>query len=143
MVDIDAEIESRAGMTVSEIFAENGEAMFRSMERAQTLEALEGSPAIVIPGGGWAAQPGNLEDVRGLALTVYLDTSPEVALSRAVPQGGRPLLDDSDPLATMRHLWQQRIGFYESCDVRVKTDGRTPEQVAGAIAELALQRGAG
>jgi len=141
--DIDALIESRLGMDIPEIFATQGEAGFRSLERAETMRALAGDPIVVVPGGGWAAQPGNLDRARGRALTVYLHTSPEQAAARALPQSERPLLSGTDAAAKIRELLAERAAFYERCDIRVDTDGKTAEEVASEVVEVALRGGGG
>lgn len=141
--DIDLEVERRAGMRVAEIFESYGEAGFRALERREADRAIAGAPAVVIPGGGWAAQPGNLAAVRGRALTVYLHASAEKAAGRVASQGGRPLLDDAEPVGRMRSLLAERSGYYEQCDVRVETEGKSPEELALEIAELALEAGVG
>ena len=79
------------------IFAERGEAAFRQLERQEMDTALAGPPSVIVPGGGWAAQPGALESAQGRALLVYLKTRPDTATARAAPQGNRPALMGEDP----------------------------------------------
>jgi len=55
-VDIDAIIERREGRPIALIFAEKGEAAFREMERKEMETTLAAEPAVIAPGGGWAAQ---------------------------------------------------------------------------------------
>ena len=59
-MDLDAEIERRQRMSVSEIFASVGEEAFRAMERAMTQELVTRPPMVIAPGGGWMA---DLENV--------------------------------------------------------------------------------
>jgi shikimate kinase len=135
--DIDTTVERRLGMTIAEIFASQGEAAFRELERRETVRALEGEPAVIIPGGGWAAQPGNLDWARGRALTVYLEAAPTTAVARVRVQGGRPLLDAADPADRMRSLLAERSTYYEACDLRLSTENKTAAQVAEELVELA------
>ena len=60
-VDIDAIVERREGRPITMIFAEKGEAAFREMERKEVETTLAGEPAVIAPGGGWAAQPGAID----------------------------------------------------------------------------------
>lgn len=139
-VDIDPLIEERFGAPVGEIFAAQGEAAFRELEGDLVVQALQAAaPQVIAPGGGWAAQPGNLEVVAGGALTVYLVTAPETASARTGSSGHRPLLDQpgGDRQARMRELYQQRERYYSRCDAAVATDGRSPGEVAQAVAQLA------
>jgi shikimate kinase len=141
--DIDAAVEQRAEMTISQIFESLGEDRFRELERDEALLALGSAPGVIIPGGGWAAQPGNLESARPRGVTVYLHTTPAEAVSRALPQGGRPLLESPNPVGQMERLLAQRSLFYDRCDVCVTTDGKSPGEVAREVIELALQGHAG
>src|SRR5258705_1790034 len=54
------------------IFAEKGEPAFRDMERKEMEAALANQPAVLAPGGGWAAQPGALEAARATGYVIYL-----------------------------------------------------------------------
>lgn len=139
--DVDALIVQDTGMSVAQVFAERGEPAFRALERAQVESLLEKSPGVIAPGGGWAAQPGSLESVRGRALSVYLVASPEVALRRASAEGGRPMLEVADPLARMKDLFERRRVSYQQADAAVSTDGRTPEEVASVVVALARSNG--
>ncbi len=139
-VDIDALIEERLGAPVSEILTGRGEEEFRSLERESVAEVVEATATCVIaPGGGWAAEPGNLESVAGRALTVYLATTPESACERTASSAHRPLLEVGvgGRQERMRELYRQRERFYSRCDAAVETDGRTAAEVADAVAQLA------
>lgn len=136
-VDIDEEIVQIEEYSIARIFTERGEAAFRELERAAVRRALAGTAAVVAPGGGWAAQPGNLEEVAERAFTVYLDTTPETAAARAAPEATRPLLEGADPRRRMRELLTAREVFYVRAEARVVTDGRSPSEIAKDLAALA------
>jgi shikimate kinase len=139
-VDIDPLIEERFGAPVTEIFSTRGERAFRRLEGELVAQALEaGAPQLIAPGGGWAAQPGNLESVAGRATTVYLVATPETASARAGSGTHRPLLDEpgGDREKRMRELYRQRRRFYSRCDTEVETDERTPAEVAEVVVQLA------
>ena len=137
--DVDALIEQRSGISISEIFASKGEAEFRALERAETERALQGPPAVIVPGGGWAAQPGNLESVAGKAVTVYLATSPNTAFVRTAATDERPLLVGGGRAERLESLHDARKPYYERCDATVATDDRTASQVAREVIELARE----
>jgi shikimate kinase len=140
-VDIDALIIRKEGRPIEIIFAERGEAAFRQLEAQEMDLALLGTPAVIAPGGGWAAQPGALATVQGRALLVYLKTRPSTATARAVPPGNRPTLMGEDPELRMRELLREREPFYVQADAQVETDGRRPADVAAAVVRLARERG--
>lgn len=146
-VDVDDYIEAKSGRTVPEIFSEQGESGFRKLEREAMVELLSADlGSVLAPGGGWAAQPGNLAGIPVGALCIYLKTSPEYAASRvkaASPgERGRPLLNPGRELLDMAALLMNREPFYGLADATILTDARTPSQVASKVVELARIRGA-
>jgi len=136
-VDIDAIVERREGRPIAMIFAEKGEAAFREMERKEMETALAGEPAVIAPGGGWAAQPGAIEGANGHALVIYLYTRPETASQRAAPEGTRPLSTGDDPVARMRQLQKEREQFYRGAHAQVDADRKAAPQVANEVVRLA------
>jgi shikimate kinase len=136
--DIDQAIERKLGTTISEVFAAHGEVEFRDQEREETERALDGQPAVIVPGGGWAAQPGNLEVVSTKATTVYLETSPATAHARVAIGDTRPLLSGPDSALQLEALYAARRAYYERCSVTVSTEGKTPTDVAKEVIQLAL-----
>jgi shikimate kinase len=141
LVDIDAIITRREGRPISMIFAERGEAAFRGLELREMESALAGQPSVIAPGGGWAAQPGALESLRGRALLVYLKTRASTAAERATPPGTRPVMMGEDPGVVMRQLLTQRESFYVQADAAVETDRRDAAAVAAEVVRLAQQQG--
>jgi shikimate kinase len=140
-VDVDRAIEAREQLAVADLFAQRGEGEFRRLERRQVEATLSGPAAVIAPGGGWAAQPGNWESLAGRALTVFLATRPEVAAARAAPAGTRPLLAGGEPVARMRELLAARERYYQRADAAVTTDDRSVADVAQAVLALARSRG--
>jgi len=136
-VDIDAIIERREGRPIGLIFAEKGEAAFRDMERKEMETALTSAPAVIAPGGGWAAQPDAIGAGKARALVIYLRTRPESAAQRAAPEGTRPLLLGEDPVARMRLLQKEREPFYRDAHAQVDTDHKSTSQVANEVVRLA------
>src|SRR5579872_6516154 len=134
--DLDALIEGRTGKTVSALFAEQGEAAYRKLEEQslrELLHTLEDEPAVVALGGGAFVQEPIRQILRDHSASVmYLDVGLEEALRRcgATP-GHRPLLQDR---ARATLLYEERLPFYRTADVEVRTDGKTPVEVAQEIA---------
>lgn len=139
-VDIDSILIRKEGKPIAMIFAEKGEGAFREMERKEMEGALAHQPAVVAPGGGWAAQPGALEAARAAGFIIYLKARPETATARAIPSGTRPVLMGGDSDAQMRELLKAREPFYQKADATVETEGKTADQVAGEALQLARNR---
>jgi len=137
-VDIDALLVRKEGKPVTMIFAEKGEAAFRNLERQEVETALTQEPAIIAPGGGWAAQPGALEGAKARALLIYLRTRADTAAQRAGPEGTRPLLMGGEsPVERMRQLIKEREPAYTQAHDTIDTDRKTPAQVATDVVRLA------
>jgi shikimate kinase len=140
-IGIDGRIEAALGMTISEIFERRGEGTFRDAERSAVAAALSEPPAVVDPGAGWAAEPGNLAGVRENVFIIYLETPPAEAARRLRGTSDRPLLT-GDPLAALERLLEAREGYYLAADAVVETAARSAEQVAEEVVTLA-RRSAG
>lgn len=137
-VDFDVEIERRAGMTISELFSEFGEAHFRELESALTDEFVGRFGTILAPGGGWAVQPGLMDRLRPSAKLIYLRASPAVAAARMGPgRASRPLLDGREPITALEHLLLARGPAYALADAVIDTELLDREQVIRTVAALA------
>ena len=140
-VDLDDRIASAAGKTVPEILKELGESAFRSLERDQMGKALSEPPQVIASGGGWAAQPGNLETVVGRGIVIYLETTPEAAARRIGDASDRPILQGGPVLEKLIELLGRREKYYRRANHSIKTDGMTDTMVGSAIAALARKHG--
>ena len=136
-VDIDTVLIRKEGKPITMIFAEKGEPAFREMERKEVSAALEHEPAVIVPGGGWAAQPGQLDGAKARGYFVYLKARAEVAAGRAVPSGTRPVLLGEDPVEQMRTLYKERDPYYAKADAVVLIEAKPLEKVADEIVRLA------
>jgi len=134
--DLDAFIEGRTGKTIAALFSHQGESAFRKME-AQSLRELfemrEDEPAVVALGGGAFVQEPIRQILRDQsACVVHLDVGLEEAMRRcASAPGSRPLLQDRDRAML---LYEERLPFYRTAELRVITDGKQPTEVAKEIA---------
>ena len=124
-VDLDQEIESRAGRPISEIFAEEGETAFRTHER-EAIAAL-GPPdpgaalaRVVASGGGAVVDPRNRWALYRGRLSVWLDGRPEVLAQRLRRSPHvRPLIVGREPVSAVRDLAAKRERFYAAAAVRI------------------------
>ena len=85
------------GMPVAQIFGMVGEPRFRAMERDAVDTAQAREPAVIVPGGGWAAQPGQMEAARPSCLIIYLKCTAATAARRSEQGEVRPLLAGRRP----------------------------------------------
>jgi shikimate kinase len=142
LLDFDAEIVRREGMTIPEIFGQFGEGHFRELEHRLTLELREMGGMILAPGGGWVSRADNIALLRPPGRLVYLKVSTSVALQRmGASATGRPLLQRPHPKGELDRLLSARILAYEAADLVVNVDHVDPHQVTHRIIDL-LETGA-
>ena len=112
-IDLDEEIERRAGMSVREIFDTLGQESFRALE-ADTLRSLrhpEGTQVCVVAtGGGTPCRPGAMEWMNAAGTTVLLRASDAVLLRRLLQaQGERPLLRGMDAARLATFIREEQL----------------------------------
>ena len=136
VIDLDAEIEKSAGMSIADIFASQGEQKFRDMETGAARKAADKRGLIISTGGGVVLKAENMEALRHSGVVFCLMASPETILSRTAGNRERPLLQTEDPLGKIRQLLDARALHYGgSCDFMIDTDGKTPKEIAREISE--------
>lgn len=138
-VDLDEMISQANQQSVAELFATCGESVFRELEREAMAELLEREPMVIAPGGGWAAQPGNLAAAESRGVLVYLAVSPETAAERIAGNGDRPLLAGGEPRELLEQLLVAREPFYRLASIALDAAAGPPEVVAEAVVAAALR----
>ena len=140
MTDLDEEIVRRAGKPIHRIFSEEGEVIFRHMERHAALTLCEGGGKIIAAGGGAFAQEMTRQVLLENGIVFCLTAQPETIhyrITRGSPNAAvRPMLGDGDPLVRIRELLDERAPSYAQAHHAVATDDRTPEQVADEVLRI-------
>lgn len=139
--DLDEVIVRQAGKSIGQIFAEDGEPVFRTLERSVGRDSLRAEPGVVATGGGFMGDAALRRAALATGLVVYLETSPSVAADRLRGTTDRPLLDGLDARTRMFQLLAQRETGYREAPECVTTDDLTPECVAERVAKLAREQG--
>ena len=122
-VDADKKIEEAAGQTITEIFADHGEAYFRDGERRVLKRLLDqGGPQVLSTGGGAFMDEENRKVIEETGISVWLKADFATLMRRVRRRPTRPLLQTPDPEATMRKLLAERDPVYALADVTVKTE---------------------
>ena len=141
-LDTDYQIEKAAGMPISQIFKEHGEAHFRKLEREFVEDGHPAEGCVVSCGGGLITQEGMADCLKSKGVLLCLHASVETILSRTSGNAKRPLLQVQDPEARIRELLAERQPYYAQAEVSVLTDQRSiPDVVEHVIRSyLTLQR---
>lgn len=138
--DCDERIEQRTGRCISDIFAREGEAYFRELERETVRELAAGQGRVIATGGGVVLNPENLRDLFATGVVICLWAEPEVLLGRLRHTSDRPLLAGSDREQRLRALLAQREPLYRAIPLCVDTTHLTVEQTVGAVLDLYRQQ---
>jgi shikimate kinase len=120
--DADAEIEKAAGMSISDIFARNGEAYFRSGEARVIARLLESGPQVLATGGGAFMNADTQALIKLKGVSIWLNAEFDVLLRRTSKRrNDRPLLQTDDPAETLRALLAAREPTYALADLTVQS----------------------
>lgn len=125
-VDLDQYIEDKTGLTVSEIFAREGQEGFRNIEKEKLREVVKKENAIIACGGGTPCFFDNMDFLNDHGLTVYLKTSKAVLLKRLIVMNQtRPLVagkNKAEIALTIEEQLQSRQPFYEKAKIHWNGD---------------------
>ena len=124
--DIDQRIEAREHKTIAAIFAQQGEAYFRQLERQTLGELLPERNVIVATGGGTFVESDNRAVMLADGAVAWLDAPLDQIVQRVPTDGRRPLAADR---AQMETLYTRRRLAYAEAHVRIDASRPVPEVV--------------
>ncbi len=139
LLDSDEMIEARTGRTVREIWNDDGEPAFRSLEAEVLRDGIAAEvPSVIAAAGGVVLSESNREVLKGAdAHVVWLLADVDLLVDRVKNGMHRPLLDE-DPEGTLRRMHEQRASLYKDvADAIVSVDNRSVNDVAGAVLRCA------
>ena len=120
-----------------EFSQEQGEGVFRALEKQMIASAAESGPAVVATGGGAVIDPDNVRVMRASGQVIWLTASPETLDARVGRVGGRPLLAEGNAGERLGALLAERESAYGgAAHVEISTDGR---DVADVVTEVLAQ----
>ena len=137
-MDLDDLVVKKAGKSIPDIFAQDGEPAFRQLEAQvlrKTVEKYAESTAVLALGGGAVLAPSSAALLHEKTVCIYLRASLETLLTRLEGEtAGRPLADASlaDRLASREPIYEK------TAHVIIDTDGLSPDEVADEIIISAL-----
>lgn len=134
-LDTDTLIETRTGKSITQIFATEGEAHFRSLESAVVEQLKDRTDLVIATGGGLPTNQANLDSLKNHALVICLWASAERIWERVRHQSHRPLLQTPNPQERIKELLGQRAQFYRQADVLLHTDNRSQRQLCQQVVQ--------
>lgn len=141
LLDTDKIVEQRAGKTVRELFAEDGEAAFRALESDVLVHCLHQPDGAIIAGAGGvvldAANRATIHTSRREhgTVVVWLTAATDVLAERTAKGTHRPLLD-GDRVEVLEEMSRTREPMYrEVADIIVDVSHRSVESVAELVVQ--------
>ena len=142
-VDLDARIEAREGLSISEMFSRRGEPAFRTVETSALRDltrTLARNSVVALGGGAFVAETNR--DLLQSWPSVFLDAPVSELWQRclqheAADGSRRPLRSDPEQFA---RLHEQRLPFYRQAALVVQTSGKDVSAICHEI-ERGLQLG--
>lgn len=139
--DADTAIEQAAGMSIPDIFAAHGEAAFREGETRVIARLLREGPQVIATGGGAFMSPETRAAVAEHAISVWLDASNEVLLSRIARRGNRPLFVGVDAARKLTELRAARDPNFAEANIRIASSAGPHERVVNRIVRALKAQG--
>ena len=137
-MDLDDLVVKKAGKSIPDIFAQDGEPAFRQLEARllrQTVEKYAENTAVLALGGGAVTTPASAALLHEKTVCIYLRATLDTLLQRLAGEtASRPLADD----AMAARLAEREPLYEETAHVIVDTDGLAPDEVADEIIISAL-----
>ncbi len=134
-VDLDLLIEERQKRKIRQIFAKDGEAHFRKLEKQALLEVSQAGDLVVSCGGGIVLDKQNIQVMKDMGVMICLACQPEVILQRTQGYKHRPLLNVDDPTKAIKELLEVRAPFYAQADYTIDTSNLAVSAVVSKLLE--------
>lgn len=119
--DADSEVETAAGRSIPDIFADLGEPAFREGERRVIARLLDEPPHVLATGGGAFMNDETRALIKARSLSVWLKADLDVLARRVSRKDNRPLIAGREPLSVLQEQAAQRYPIYQLADVMVET----------------------
>ncbi|MFH1414081.1 MAG: shikimate kinase [Candidatus Omnitrophota bacterium] len=132
-VDLDELIELSAKKIISDIFANDGELHFRSLEKRALKEVAARKGLVVACGGGIVIDKDNIKIMKDTGVVICLKASPKIILERTSGYTHRPLLKVADPKKEIGLLLKKRSAYYARVDKSIETSKLSLREVVNAI----------
>lgn len=132
--DTDTEVEKETGCSIAELFARQGEAYFRQLEKEVIARITARRRAVIATGGGAVLAPENVERLRKGNKVIWLRVDEETAWRRVAGSEDRPLVRGRSREEVVA-LLKKREPYYGFADLKMETAGKSAEEIVAEILE--------
>ncbi len=134
-VDADEEVERAAHRSISEIFADFGEAHFRDGERRVIARLMAEKRGVIATGGGAFVDDETRALILDRGIAIWLDCDLDTLVERTGRRDTRPLLQNGDPREILGDLMEKRRPAYSEAQIHVMTDNGPHDATVARILE--------
>ena len=135
-VDTDSVIEKDNRRSISDIFEQDGEIVFRQLESEAVNKVSKLYNYVISTGGGVVLKEANVTTLKENGVVFCLTATPEEIFQRVGHQTHRPLLQTPDAMETIRAMLTERAPYYAQADHTIETTGRSFEQIIADIKRI-------
>ena len=124
-LDLDEEIEKKSQKSITEIFRDEGQDYFRSLETKLLKEIINKEKIFILStGGGTPCFNKNMELMKKNGITIFLNTSIDTLIERVSRKNKRPLFNSKNIKETINNMFNERIKYYNQSRFSVKDNNR-------------------
>ena len=124
-LDLDEEIEKKSQKSITEIFRDEGQEYFRSLETKLLKEIINKEKIFILStGGGTPCFNKNMELMKKNGITIFLNTSIDTLIERVSRKNKRPLFNSKNIKETINNMFNERIKYYNQSRFSVKDNDR-------------------
>ena len=134
-IDIDANIERKNLMTITEIFEKKGEDFFRNEEKEEVLKSLKKEKCIIALGGGAFINKIVRNDILKNSISIWLDLNIKTINRRVKWSNKRPLLKEKK-LEKLKNLYEKRKKIYKLANHKIECAKLSKKNIVRKIIEL-------
>jgi len=134
--DLDSNIESKASLTIKEIFNLKGEAYFRKLEENESIGIISKAGKVIALGGGTFVNEKVREQVKKNCFSVWLDLEIKEIFERTKKNNGRPLLINVESIKDIEKIYLERKEIYALADFKLDCTKKSKEQIVDEIEKI-------
>ena len=139
-IDLDELIELKEQRRIVDIFAKDGEAYFRKIEKNILKQVSTQKKFVVACGGGVVLDKDNIKLMKKTGRMICLYASPEQILKRVSLNNDRPLLNVDKPQKRIELLLKMRAPYYMQADKIIDTSNFSVKQVVKKISKILAEK---